>query len=364
MSVFYLRFGRWLGSSEVGSFEYGPRFTRWLPNGEENALTLLADNTAELTIWFKRHGKVVRGFIKFEHDSHDVPPDLMSRQGILDAGPLYGMLKLQNVSAEEIEAVVTGNQSNGRYKKLGKRIGEILTRTVGRFITILRTNYGQYWLEEIEAWDSRRVSMGQYFSIWNARWSLDNVNWTDFQPDLCVVTVAATMPYGERLNEYIAESDWKIIQRLCTEQYEPPLAANLLVRCHRLLDQGQTKYALVEGISALELAIEAFVDRKLRSLRNLVQGDNKFQDLRLVVKMALVANLVPVISAADIEATAKAIETRNEVVHEGKEPRLDTPDHLRAAIRVAIGLLDLPAIKLPRFNAGNRIFSAEEVEGE
>ena len=68
----------------IGEYERpnGPLFSRWLPNGVEDALTLLMENKSDdLRVWFKRRGKVVRDFIEYDREMEDVPIETMVRQG-------------------------------------------------------------------------------------------------------------------------------------------------------------------------------------------------------------------------------------------------------------------------------------------
>ena len=60
-------------------------------------------------------------------------------------------------------------------------------------------------------------------------------------------------------DQYLSQTDWGTLGRVTQERYEPPIAAQLLMATHRLLDQGQLKYALVEGASAAEIAADEYV---------------------------------------------------------------------------------------------------------
>jgi hypothetical protein len=94
----------------------------------------------------------------------------------------------------------------------------------------------------------------------------------------------------------------------------------------------------------------------MRTLKNLVLGDSKIQDLRLVVKMALIANLIPSIVTTDIELVERAIEFRNKVIHEGKEPNDSHVEYIEVVLRIVVALLDMPVHKFPSANAGNCLF--------
>ena len=67
----------------------GPLFHRWLPDGLNESIVLVDEpNQASIELWFDRQGYVDRGLIKFVFDEHEVDPDIMARQAVLEVGPL------------------------------------------------------------------------------------------------------------------------------------------------------------------------------------------------------------------------------------------------------------------------------------
>ena len=82
------RFGRWLRRYDLSSEIEGPRFHRWLPNGESDALVLKTDDpAADLRVWFERQGRMDGAFFQFAHKEQSFDPAVITRQGVLEAGP-------------------------------------------------------------------------------------------------------------------------------------------------------------------------------------------------------------------------------------------------------------------------------------
>ena len=150
-------FGRWLRRYDLSDEIEGPRFHRWLPNGEADALTLKTDDPAAvLRVWFKRQGRMDGAFFQFAHKEQSFDPTVVSRQGVLEAGPLYGQLDI-DLSEEDIAGL---RESSEHGQTVAKRILHLIHAPTSKLITTtLRTHYGQYWLEEWKPWDSRKNSL-------------------------------------------------------------------------------------------------------------------------------------------------------------------------------------------------------------
>jgi hypothetical protein len=130
-----------------------------------------------------------------------------------------------------------------------------------------------------------------------------------------------------------------------------------------LLDKGEFRYALIEGCSALQIALDEYVRKKCDGpLKNQVFND-KFENMHAVGKMALIAYMVPAIARDDIETTAKAIEIRNKIIHDGDEVPSDASKMILAVMRVVSQLLDGPCFKFPKLDGKNTLLPPEESTG-
>lgn len=281
MPTLRLRFRIWLDETSEERFNdhfapHGPLFHRWLPDGVADALTLQSgDSTVELRVWFERLGYVrdraMGRDIVFDPGRRELDSAIMATQGILQAGPLCGELVLHALTDEEIAPLrefVTNEQrekSTGYYVRLGKRVVKLIQPPVTHFLDVLRINFGQYWLTTLESWDSRKESLGQYCShTLNLRWGLDNEDtWERFIPTQLQGRIYATMRPDQHFLEYLSREDWAELQQVVGELKSPSLAARILVQTHRLRDQNDLRYALIEGVTALELALDDYLDHKL-----------------------------------------------------------------------------------------------------
>ena len=188
MSTLLLKFRIILNFDSISdSYEHsGPLFHRWLPDGMKDAIILNIDQNTELEIWFERFGYVDGPSIEFDYHRQEVDPNIIPQQAILEAGPLMGMLKISEISEEELYVIKKNSIENEKYIKFGKKIvNKLIYPHVASFIHILRTNYSQYWIQDLEKWDSRNESLGRYCSKrLHLNWSLDDgKTWSDFIPN-------------------------------------------------------------------------------------------------------------------------------------------------------------------------------------
>jgi hypothetical protein len=141
----------------------GPLFTRWLPNGRADAIVLNLDSDTKLELWFERRGYVEpHGFIAFDYKRREVDEGVMRRQLLLDAGPLSGMLDLRNINDAQLTAVTDNKQDDPAYIALGRKVIMLISQPIRSMLSILRANYGQYWIRPLEPWDYQEGSIGAY----------------------------------------------------------------------------------------------------------------------------------------------------------------------------------------------------------
>jgi hypothetical protein len=242
------------------ALHHGPLFHKWLPNGEKDSIRLESgDTNVDIKIWFEQRGYMDNGLIEFSYDRREINPEIISTQAILDAGPLMGMLEIRGISEEEVIPLRKNMIGDYRYIALGKIIvNNWIYPSVFRFLNILRTNYGQYWIREIKEWDSRKESLGSYCRMLNLNWSLDeDTNWKTFQPEKSVLKLEIVL--NKDFSEYLTEKDWIDLSKIVQEKYDPPLSVFQLMRAHQLSDEGNLKHAFIEGVSALEIALHELI---------------------------------------------------------------------------------------------------------
>src|ERR1700686_896008 len=308
---------------------HGPLFYRWLPNGKEDALRLSADGAqTQITIWFERRAREVSGFLSWDQNAGDFDAKIMVRQCKLEAGLLFGEM-ITTVSDAEFTALtrhpVTLDQPFGQhdpddetYVSLGKRVVGELQRRVGNFITVLRSQFGQYWLQELHPWDSRRLSLGSYCSsVFGLTLQVDEASPRDrVLPTRSEMRITAGgRPTARGYAEYLTEDDWRKLQRdRCSEGV--PVGMQLLGQATQALGWGEWAQAYVYAISALEIALATriHVGKEHAKAQSALSS---FHDRQPLPARAAVVLLALGTSADAIEAVLAAIRIRNDVVHEG-----------------------------------------------
>jgi hypothetical protein len=356
-----LRFVRHLDAPHVnGSFSgpHGPLFHRWLPDGPRHARQLPTDDpNAEITVWFKRYGFNNAGLITFSLDHNDVDPDRLSRQGVVAAGPLFGTIRLSNVTRAEALALSRNLIDSQVYKAFGKRVIRILQPPLNSFLGVLREHFGQYWIPNIETWDSRRESIGNYCSSLQLQWSSDNgASWTPFRPTANIISLTASLASPETFREFMTEQDWTDLPGLLGSGFMSSVALKTLVTAYAALDHGQLRNALIEGVTVADLTVSEVVRRGVApSNRNSIGA---FLNLPISSRLVVVTGTSGVTALDLLDNALAAIVVRNKVVHEGWWPkddgrRMEIERSLRSLLKLCALLLGNP-IKFPQADVGNR----------
>lgn len=348
---------------------HGPLFHRWLPDGKKDSIAIdVGHPNYDLKIWFVRRGFVKNGFIEFDSQRNEVDSEIVPKQAVLYAGPLMGLLKIEKLTDAEVQPIREKKIGDDQYVLFGRRIIKLLFPHLHRFINILRTNYGQYWLPELENWDSRTSSLGNYCARYlNLEWSVDGgKNWARFEPNSSGnAIIRLDNPMNKDCRKYLTKEDWQELSKVVQEKFEPSFAASMLAQAHQSFDQGNLKYAFVEAATALELVINEIIHTELQDSSHFGKTQ-KFRELPPHVKMltALVLRGFKPMSAQDVEQAIKAIDMRRKVVHEGQTPpgTEDTSTKITALLRIIAELLPGPKFKFPSANHGNAVKTQGEWE--
>ncbi len=154
----------------------GPIFHQFVPDGQNDAVHLTpADDPHDIRVWFERFAKSDGTFLHWDRDGKDFDESIMRRQGKLEAGPLYGEMHYPYVTDAEMAALEKNpkglkdsfgqdNENDPNYLALAKRVIEVLQPRLSTFVATLRNQYGQYWLTQVQPWDSRSSTLGSYCS--------------------------------------------------------------------------------------------------------------------------------------------------------------------------------------------------------
>lgn len=160
--------------------------------------------------------------------------------------------------------------------------------------------------------------------------------------------------------EYLTQRDWQDLAKAAEGVYEPSLAASLLIRAHQFADEGKYKYALIEGVSALEIALREYIRRTLDA--SLVNSMSAFWELPLRFQVVASAAFAGRAVLSELGPTVDVVEMRNKVVHEGWDPPDSAKRNIAALMRTASALLAGPNFKFPQVDAGNTLMPPEDWE--
>lgn len=342
---------------------HGPLFHRWLPDGKRNAITLITkDTNVELKIWFERYGYEDDGFIRFDANRREVNSEIMRKQAILDGGPLIGLVNIR-MSSRDLAVLSQSKIGDSNRIAFGKRVVRLIQPPVAQFLRILRTTYGQYWLPELREWDSRRQTLGHYCnSPLQLDWSCDSgKTWTPFMPE--ELTIILRVPERPDFKEYLTETDWQKLAETIRQGPAVPLSSLLITQARLFLNQGELKHALIEGVSALEVAVADFLRRQVATSPELVDSVQPFFQLKLACRVVAIIGTLGTVSQADLELVVTAIKKRHKVVHEGWNPPESIKKEVDSLLRTAAALLPGPRFRFPALWYGNELKSPEEWNG-
>jgi hypothetical protein len=312
----------WIDLCDLESEHAGAIFHRWLPNGGRNAINLTTnDPSAKLKVWFERCGYTDDNFIRYDVQRREVNPKIITKQGCLYSGPLFGKLEIKNLAEEKIQIIRDSKKGDEKYVNLINRlIKKLIYPAVSEFIERIRTNFGQFWIKQIPKYDSRYYSLGYYAShILNMKWSLDGgKKWNIFDPDPPDVSKATfyALPHPD-YKQFLNKKDW---QSISTTKSSNKSSNILLIRAHRLYEEGDLRLAFIEAVTALELSIHEFI-RKRSQTKMLIKSSEAFYGLPLRTQLTVLCSSLEKISRDQIENSIKAIDIRNDIVHRGLNPK-------------------------------------------
>ncbi len=358
MTTLFLQFLVHLKNYNIEFSPEGPLTHRWLPDGEKDAISLdTGDSDFVLKVWFKKRGYVSGSMIEYASDREEVDPSIIPKQGILEAGVMTGFLEVKSIATDKLNAVTSNLTGDANYVSLGKEIVKKIQPLIASFLRILRIRYGQYWLNDFLPFDSRSGSIGGYCSSLRMKWSLDGkTDWKDFIPDQPALHMTSTFTrdYASYRN-YITEEDWNQIRKEASKEYSPSLSMSILIKSCEYLDQGDLKRAILEGVTALELATGEYLRDKLGTLGLTANDLGKFNEIRKRDKSMLVAALSGKVSSTEIKNIDEIITIRNGIIHEGKDPPPNVETMLRSLINAVSKLIENKDFRFPKANHGNAL---------
>ena len=115
-----------------------PVFFRWIPTEKDRLSVGIKDTDNRLLIWCEGVSQIRNQKETFVGDK------------------LICRLEINNIPSELVGELERSRSENIEYEAFGKKVvNKMIYPTISNFLDILRVNYGQYWVKNLRAWDSR-----------------------------------------------------------------------------------------------------------------------------------------------------------------------------------------------------------------
>ena len=306
-------------------------FYRWLPTRKEDALIVKKDNHI-VRLWIDnsciRWGALGEEEIKnwvnipvskvyIDVEIQDLPDELV--RFIYDESDRPKEIHHGIKPGEE-----NYDELNSSYKNIGKEVLQSALEVYNRFIAFARNNKGQYWLSERKFDEKRISSMNIEF---RSKVCSNNYDWVRWCPPFIDVI---TLDLGSESEETsIKKEEWKEINQFISGNSRPNLALELLANAQSLLYSDHRRSAIVEAVSALEVAIYRFADAPKISAslpdeqKERIYARGLGKTIEKIGLLPTVNYILPVLFAPTIlpdeilSQCREAIEIRNNIVHNG-----------------------------------------------
>jgi len=219
---------------------------------------------------------------------------------------------------------------NSQYKELGEQIFEATIEAFNRLISYFRAHKGQYWLRE------RPVDTGlkeSHLIEFRSKVRSSRRPWVTWRPPLQDHIVI----YDHGRTRYLTRQEWRDVERFMTRSSRRAnFVLELLANAELLLEIGHTRSAIIESVSALEVATAKFAKApKIESLDYPRLKKTNLSNLKnLMVKHlglhASIQFLLPYFLPESVWPTQvrgrcfQALSLRGQVVHRGQREVKDS----------------------------------------
>lgn len=297
-------------------------FTRWLPLAEQDSIAY-QNGRIRTKLWFDDTvaGKAVQQSISDLHNwvnpgAHFVWVDSW----------------VENVPVELSEYIYSREYRDNPYgtdpsleehfRGIGNEVAEAAISMYNLLISHVRSFKGQYWLSEYEYDSDRSRATLQHF---RAKILNSEQEWLPFLPGTDVINVESMDD-----NRFITQADWEVIKQGVLSGRKPSLVGILPSGAEELMARGQSRSAITEAVTALEVALYKFASSP--NAEHLANTGSEFRrDLSGIKSRidrlgltASVAYLLPILLPRDVlsddilKDVGDAISARQNVVHNGQ----------------------------------------------
>ncbi len=318
----------------TGEDQFGTcvNFYRWIPAGREDAIIKNVDNFT-VRLWIDKNciadpspleemsvekcTNICVNKIYVDVEVRNVPEDLVAfiyNERDRPRGGIHYGIKPRDEKYDKF---------NNAYKELGGKVFKLAVKMYNRFISFVYANKGQYWLSKGLLDMDRMSNQIPSFNVGcNAKVKSDNYDWVRWCPPFTDV-IRIILPDEDAS---VREDEWARIKEFIEDGSRTDLVLELLANAQSLLENGNRKSAVIEAVSALDVAIHNFAKSPLipsGTIKERVNVNNLESEVKHLGLMVTVNHLLPILFPSNILTTnflnqcREAIELRNNVVHNG-----------------------------------------------
>ncbi len=267
---------------------------------------------------------------------------------------LFGSVEMEATDDEfqQIEA----REDKDWFRTFGKRFYNLVGPPLKNFVDVLIALSGQYWLRRVRLWDSRRESLGAYFSdAIIMEFSIDGISWENFEPTPRETTLELRAPQDSDFEQYFQESDWQDLKNIMEARYKYSLRDQLITESHEKWDLGEFSEALIWAAMALEVALSSFLETALNGNLSIREKVESILKDKLKISNALVIAM-PLLGVPPdtIQLASDGINTRNDIVHRGFHANESHLPQFQAIMSCIQALSPGFEYKFPSISLGNR----------
>lgn len=299
-------------------------FSHWLPIKEYDFIRIDKENMM-LKFWFD---------LKCTMHLGELDEAELSRWTNVGAIKIFADVTVKKVRNELLEYIKNRDYSKPpkpeeqhlqeEYEKLGKEVYVFTLSYFNRLIAYTRTQLGQYWLQEFSI---KLDTMGTDFANFKTKARVDESNWIRWSPTQIVGLVSSIRSDKDR---FLTRHTWSGAAKFVSSSNKTNLILELLAGAERLAENGHTRSALTEAVTALEVAVHEFGRDNNANLTfgSIMASRLGTQTLKKQIEdMGLTGTinyLFPVIFTEEqmpkelLESCQNAITERQNVVHNGQ----------------------------------------------
>lgn len=346
-----------LRSSEIKLIEeiQGPLFSKFLPNNNQDNIELKFEE-GFAKFWFERRGfHDESGLIKYDFNKKEIKDHSISRQGIIQGGPLFGELTISsNYPTNFLRQDLSNNDD---IMQATKPIVKIIARETQKILDILRYNFGHYWIIENINWDSRNCNLGYHCkNILHLKWlDEENAIWLDLVPESPQATIRLTSKIRSDFSDYLTKKNWIKLKGLITQGHSPSFAQKQLVKAFITLDSGDLLKAFIDAVTVLEIALDQYYKSINDKSEKIGKLFNRIKDIGNKEQLSAIFINHDIVAITDLEAAIDSIDIRNKIVHEGYIPEPADKVKLEMLFKLNSLLIDEPFSNLISSNTGNSL---------